>query len=193
MGLLRSAIRFSIPSVLLLATGCVTPGRLVDLSDCGRFSVGWGVGLMADVELGWLTHPSVGVRARTQRLGIDARDNCGRWDEMEYGSPFLQLMIPAHEAHPLWSYARDPGRPTDEAGFWLPPVTKGAREFHGVAPHWTFHNATDLSVGGTAGVLAVRLGINPLELVDFAFGYAGLDIGRDDPKPEEPTEKAAKQ
>jgi hypothetical protein len=161
---------------------------LADLSDCGRFSVGTGVGLMADVELGWLSHPSVGIMSKTKRLGIDARDNCGRWDEMEYGSPLLQFMIPAHEAHPLWSYARDPGRPKDEAGFWLPPVTKGAREFHGVAPHWTFHNATDLSAGATLGAFAARLGVNPLESVDFAFGFAGLDIGQDDSKPEKPTE-----
>jgi len=174
-----------------MAAGCVSPGRLADLRDCGRFSVGAGPGLLVDAELGWLSHPSVGAMARTQRIGIDTRDNCGQWEESEFGSPLLQLLIPAHESHPLWSYARDPGDPKDEAGFWLPPVTKAARDFHGVAPHWTFHNATDLSIGATIGIIAARVGINPLEWIDFCLGFGGLDIGRDDPEPDGIETKAA--
>jgi hypothetical protein len=174
---------------IIAAAGCVSPGRLADLKDCGRASVGIGSGLLVDVELGCLTKPSFGGVARTRRVGIDSRDSCGRWEENEIGSPLVQFLIPIREAHPLWSYARDPGEPKDEAGYWLPPLTRKSRTFHGVAPHWSFHNSTDLSAGITAGFASARLGVNPLEFLDFTLGYAGLDIGRDDPEPEAPTEK----
>jgi len=57
-----------------------------------------------------------------------------------------------------------------------------------MVPFWTFHNATDLSAGVTLGVVSARAGLNPLEIIDFALGFVGLDIGRDDPRTDEQNE-----
>jgi len=32
-------------------------------------------------------------------------------------------------------------------------------------------------------VVAARVGINPLEILDFLLGFLGLDIAGDDPRP----------
>ncbi len=175
----------------ITSVGCVSPGRLADLSDCARASVGVGRGVLVDVELGYLPHPSIGWYVETERIGIDTRHLHGRWKEREFGFPFLCFLVPMHEAHPLWSYLKDaqPSEDADEHGYWLPPLTEGARTFHGIEPDWSFHNATDLKVGVTAGIISARLGVNPLEFLDFTLGFAGLDIGRDDPKPEQSTDE----
>lgn len=41
-----------------------------------------------------------------------------------------------------------------------------------------------MEVGTTLGVIAIRAGINTMEIVDFILGCFGLDIAKDDPKKE---------
>ncbi len=48
--------RVLLAMLLLAATGCA-PGRMADLRDSGRLSLGLGLGLSADAKLGTLTHP----------------------------------------------------------------------------------------------------------------------------------------
>jgi len=50
---------------------------------------------------------------------------------------------------------------------------------------FSFHELTDLEIGGTLLVFSARAGINPLEIVDFVFGFVGIDIANDDPKKED--------
>jgi len=179
-------------ALVLLGIGCVSPGRLADLRDCFELSVGVGPGLAVDVDLGYLSHPSIGFAAVTQRAGVGNRECCGRWKETEWPFPTTVYIVfhPEGGGSPLASYAsnRDPaprgGRKNHELDFWLPPVvkTKGIRRMHKLVPFWTFHNATDFGAGATLAVVSVRAGLNPLETIDFALGFVGLDIGRDSPR-----------
>ena len=45
---------------LLVAPGCAS-NRVADLQDCGRVSIGFGLGLGAHVKAGALSEPSLGV------------------------------------------------------------------------------------------------------------------------------------
>ena len=46
---------------------------------------------------------------------------------------------------------------------------------------FAFHNATRLEGQLSLGVVSVRAGINPLEILDFLLGFLGFDIAGDDP------------
>ena len=61
---------------------------------------------------------------------------------------------------------------------WI-PIQGGPRD---LAPHVTFNGATDLQVGATLLLVGARVGVNPLEILDFLLGFAGQDIAGDDPK-----------
>jgi hypothetical protein len=192
--------------ILLILAGCVSPGRFADLRDCGEFSVGVGPGLAIDVDLGYLSHPSFGICPMAQRsrmIGTDSRNFYGRWQEGGLTFP-LVLFLALHPEggwSPLVSYVsnRDPGarggKHFGEIDFWLPPVpvTEGIRKMCKQVPFWTFHNAADFSVGATLVAVSARAGINPLEIIDFALGFLGLDIARDDPRIEEENEDKANQ
>lgn len=51
----------------------------------------------------------------------------------------------------------------------------------GDARGWWLRSATDLHVGAHALLVGVRVGFNPMEMVDFLLGLAGLDVAGDDP------------
>jgi len=64
-------------------------------------------------------------------------------------------------------------------GAWL-PVADSSRE----APiAKSFMEWTQLEAGVQAGIFGGRIGANPLELVDFVLGFAGIDIASDDVAP----------
>jgi len=74
-------------SVLLTVLGCA-PGRLADLQDSGRLAVGIGVGLSADVQLGGLTHPALGVVSSSAMIGFESRGIEGSWFEARISDPY---------------------------------------------------------------------------------------------------------
>lgn len=210
--------------LLGLSVGCATRGRLADLKDCGRFSVGYGPGLSADVKLGMLGHPSVGAASYTKRIGHDDRLVSGQWDEEELVWPaacWLPVLLTLLSNHLEYvgvaattSISRDRAVPipyTDSdfrrsitngaivmVGYhrYQPPraglpdigIVYQHRELFLLSyPLLNFKNTTDLQLGASLGIVSFRVGINPLEIVDFLLGYVGLDIAGDDPKDASPT------
>ncbi len=176
---------------LLLAAGCAT-GRLADLRDCGRLSLGVGPGLDATAKLGCLAHPSLGIASRTRRVGLENRHRFGSWREEQVVWP-AEILVQALggmwgvASVPLASYERSswpdrPGAP-DVATSWLPVLQAGR------APNpFAFRELTDLEFGASVWTVSVRAGVNPLEILDFLLGFAGFDLARDDaPDPAPPT------
>jgi len=168
-----------------ITSGCTT-GRMADLKDCGSFSVGIGAGLDVTAKAGCLLHPSIGViGSRTKRVGYRRREFPLKWDEQQVVWPYsiayasIQKFYGYDSPIPiaLISYDRKEFGPTS----WL-PIFDGTSAWY--AP-FSFHEITDLELGATLGFVSVRGGINPLEFIDFLLGFAGLDIGKDDPKKEE--------
>ena len=47
----------------------------------------------------------------------------------------------------------------------------------------TVWQASSFEVGATLGVIEARVGINPMEILDFLVGIFGLDLAGDDPPP----------
>ncbi|MBS3763968.1 MAG: hypothetical protein ACLFWL_13670 [Candidatus Brocadiia bacterium] len=173
-------------ALLLLGSGCASD-RIADLKDCGRLSIGVGLGLSADVKIGDLTHPSLGLMSYTYRVGHENRDISGQWSEMEGAFPLVIVANRLGAENPFFaSYIADTTRKGGaggmekfhRVGFWLPferrKLDKGKL---GLSP---FNTATDLQAGATLGIVSARAGINPLEIVDFLLGFVGLDIARDD-------------
>ena len=54
---------------------------MADLRDSGRMSLGVGLGLSADVKIGDLTHPSLGVLGVAAMYGLESRHIEGRFLE----------------------------------------------------------------------------------------------------------------
>jgi len=61
-------------SLLALSLTACAPGRLADLRDIGRLSLGTGLGLSADAQLGVLTHPSLGSGSAQGGVGFETRE-----------------------------------------------------------------------------------------------------------------------
>jgi hypothetical protein len=61
-------------TVALFLTACA-PGRLADLKDVGKLSLGTGIGLSVDAQLGALTHPSLGFAQKQGAIGYDGRES----------------------------------------------------------------------------------------------------------------------
>jgi hypothetical protein len=76
-------------------------------------------------------------------------------------------------------YAPSAVAPTFET-VWFPWLCRD-RDYH----PFVFHELTDIEVGSTIGVVTLRVGVNPLEILDFLLGFIGLDIANDDPKKKE--------
>lgn len=171
-----------------ITSGCAT-GRLADLRDCGKVSVGVGLGLGVQARVGAITHPSLGVTFYGPRIGFENRHLAGTWRETEgywpVGAPFVLCSGPSTDPHPQGfnlSYSRicDPYQNgADEvfrSGGWGNVVG-------GDDPSTSsFNRATDLEVGVSLLLVSGRVGVNPLEILDFLLGFVGLDIANDDPE-----------
>jgi len=64
-----------------------------------------------------------------------------------------------------------------KSGYWHPFHSRAGWEAES-----PFNTALDIEVGVTAGVVSARVGVNPLEILDFAFGFLWWDIAKDDDK-----------
>jgi hypothetical protein len=191
--------------VVLLLVGCA-PGRMADLRDSGRLSLGIGAGLSVDAKAGALTHPSLGTAYASAKLGFDSRDVDGAFYEVGTSDPHAAFWASkegaslgqalndsgwraAFEVHEyraaLVAVGYPPGQDRPEV---LVAEVRG-EELDGTLekatwlpldPDLSFNNATDFQVGATALIVSARAGLNALELLDFVLGFVGLDIAGDD-------------
>ena len=118
--MIRSVLISSLLTLVIVigGSGCAT-GRLADLRDCGHMSCGVGVGLSADLKVGDLTHPALGLVSHTHRIGFERRDLYGIWTESEAPTPLIWATGLFAKINPFeLSYGRvESARTTD---FWLP-------------------------------------------------------------------------
>lgn len=198
------ALAAAIASLALLAGGCrsIAPGRMLDLGDCGTFGVGVGAGLDATVQAGALAEASLGIGHDIQYFGWNGDDGTTDWRTVQLAWPvhipmtvilqgmwgsgpnccaapfdaFLRVDNPDRGTGPV----RPGNRPSVEygkhLGYALPLLSERGRRRTG-----TFHNATRIEAEATLGVVSVRAGLNPLEILDFLLGFLGFDIAGDDP------------
>ncbi len=192
---------------LVFALGCA-PGRMADLRDSGSLSLGIGVGLAADAKVGFLTHPSVGSVTASAMWGSDSREVTGSFYQVSSSWPHSSFWASkegasggealnstgwraAFEAHEFVVAFAAIGHPT---GRDRPEVVAGevsGVELDGtiedatwlpIPPDLSFHNSTDFQLGATLLLVSARVGFNLMETVDFLLGFAGIDIGKDDPR-----------
>ncbi len=201
------------PAICLLACA---PGRMNDLKDTGRASIGLGLGLSADARLGALTWPSVGFLGTGAMYGWDSREIEGRFFEARISEPYatywfrkdgfgwvdalngtgfrgafevksfevaidaLTLPVddePHEDVGVVWEGEVLAGRLY--AGRWLPIPGRADK----ASPLGSFNELTDFQLGATLLLVQARLGLNPLEILDFLLGFAGVDIANDDEEP----------
>ena len=193
----RAGMLLAVSGMLACASGCA-PGRLDDLADCGKLSVGFGFGLEVHAKLGCLTHPSLGFGASgTYRAGHESREISGTWFEFRavwpimswlgllWGEPDLGTCnLSFIASRGLTMDDVDSG--LDEVGYLLPLLVYlggGMDPELDLPDPLSFHEATDLQLGGTLLLVSARVGVNPLEIVDLLLGFVGIDIAGDDPPP----------
>lgn len=78
----------SIAVVPVLLTGCISPGRMADLGDCGTFGIGFGQGLDATLRLGALSEASLGIGHRINYFGWDDRGDIDYYEPFQWSWPF---------------------------------------------------------------------------------------------------------
>ena len=185
----RLIVMFAILGIAIVA-GCAT-GRSADLRDCGKLSVGVGLGLGADVEIGMLSHPALGLMSITRRVGFEDRTVAGVWTASESYSPAINIIMPIaldRSDYPLSS--------TLNHSYMRGAKFKGQDRLGRVRGYWintsgedrersAFNRASNIEVGASLLIVSARVGINPLEIVDYILGFVGIDIAKDDPKRED--------
>lgn len=67
----------AIAVALSIGLGACAPGRVADLQDIGKLSIGAGVGASVDASLGFVSQPSFGFFSETSLLGNEARQASG--------------------------------------------------------------------------------------------------------------------
>lgn len=193
---------------LFLLPGCAGFGewsraRGRDLGDCVRGSVGFGVGLYAEAQATSLLHPSVGFGdvslTPKQTLRWDPRPlPPGRVRTAAFPTLLIGWPVYRHELKSM-GYS---GSAAGWRGFVSPFILAGNQHVEGrsnslLGLHRWFPNpllGTEpeetlearlvrqswFALSGTAGVIQVDFGVNPLEIVDFLVGIFGWDLLGDD-------------
>ena len=190
-------------ALLSLCSGCrsIAPGRMLDLGDCGMFGVGVGYGLDATVQAGALAEASLGIGHYVRYLGWNGHTGVTKWENAQLSCPpslFMSVvanglredgccLLPPEtfyavpepnrmDALPRPGNRTPAGSESKHFGYALPLLSEQGRR-----RTCTFHNATRLEAEVSLGVVSVRAGINPLEILDFLLGFLGFDIAGDDP------------
>lgn len=169
---------------MTLAAGCA-PGRLDDMKDCGRISIGPGVGLEVHAKVGSLTQPTVGLGGASLKIGHEDRNTESSWGEFVVAWPTIWMLEKPENTNDdeglNVSGKRGPAfhRSTlaNSEYYWI-PLLSADDDYDPLA----FSEITDLQVGATIICVSAHVGINPLEILDFALGFVGMDIADDDPK-----------
>ena len=184
-------------------SGCrsIAPGRMLDLGDCGTLGVGAGYGLDATVQAGALAEASLGIGHYIRYVGWNGHTGVTEWQNAQLSWPpslFMSALamgmaksdcclLPPEtfyavpepnrmDALPRPGNRTPAGSESKHFGYALPLLSEQGRR-----RTCTFHNATRLEAEVSLGVVSVRAGINPLEILDFLLGFLGFDIAGDDP------------
>lgn len=196
--------RLALALALLAGPGCQAVGqyfanRARDLGECVRVQVGGGIGIgggvhaagIAELGLGGgVLLPSYGVGwayGDGYAFGLGSKDlRQGQADYNLY-PPFSMMLAGAPALHyesPEWMSDSVLNRGHSCFGL-LPccfngPMLKRA-PFHraNLGPKGQIHN-WDVEVSAYAGVVGVRVGVSPGEILDFLLGWFGIDIAGDD-------------
>ncbi len=180
-------------ALMITLTGCAT-GRMADLRDCGRISVGAGPAFGIQARVGALTHLSLGIGSgeNAKRYGFEDRYVYGRWLESEGFWPvsfFLAGFIQESSTNHMFALDTTYCRWIDNDWLVNPPPYRVGYLFNfrsGDNPKLTFpKRLTDFEIGIAPILFSIRVGVNPVEVADFLLGFVGLDIAGDDAK--EPT------
>ncbi len=186
-----------------IVAGCAT-GRTSDLRDCGKLSIGFGPGLGVDAQLGALSHPALGIGSWTRRIGWEDRYVAGLWKQGELHSPVANAAMSVVDGGPdtiggrlnisyirfhegVYGYHNGDSLHFEKVpdygygGRWI-NTFKSKKKRKNMS---SFNQATTLELGASVLLVSARVGINPLEILDFILGFAGIDIAKDDPKKEE--------
>ena len=197
------ALAAALASLALLAGGCrsVAPGRMLDLGDCGTFGVGVGAGLDATIQAGALAEASLGIGHNIRYVGWNGHTGVTEWQNAQLSWPpslFMSALamgmrdngcclLPPEtfyaapepnrmDAPPRPGNRTPAGTESKHFGYALPLLSEAGRRRTA-----TFHNATRVEAEVSLGVVSVRAGLNPLEILDFLLGFLGFDIAGDDP------------
>ncbi len=190
-------------ALAVFSAGCrsIAPGRMLDLGDCGTLGVGVGYGLDATVQAGALAEASLGIGHYVRYRGWNGHTGVTKWENGQLSCPpslFMSVvehalrkdgccLIPLEtfyavpepnrmDAPPRPGNRTPAGSEAKHFGYALPLLSE-----QGQRRTCTFHNATRIEAEATLGVVSVRAGINPLEILDFLLGFLGFDIAGDDP------------
>jgi len=169
-------------------TGCAsTRGYFIDRGRDARdafiLTAGVGLGMGADVRLGALSHPSIGIMTvQPWTFGFYGRDIPRKWDEDGFYWPatFVLCNGLCEGSRNCFnsSYSRCMHLPNDKA-------VLVDEQFLNIWNHddpasTTLRKGTQIEVGVSAVIVSVRAGVNLLEFVDFLLGWISIDIFNDD-------------
>jgi hypothetical protein len=193
-------------AVMVVMVGCA-PGRVADLQDSLSLGIGIGAGLGIDAKAGMFTHPALGSATASAMLGSDSRDVSGAYYQVSMADPHASFWAhrlkngnwgaalnesgwrAAFEVHEYTVAVAAIGHPPGQERPTVVLAEFEGEELSGTLEESTWlpdpdqanlAGAMDFQVGATALILSVRAGVNPLELIDFLLGFAGLDIAGDD-------------
>ncbi|GIW71193.1 MAG: hypothetical protein KatS3mg102_0735 [Planctomycetota bacterium] len=151
-------------SVLGLGGCSYLSDRAADLVDVFTVEVGFGPGLHADLKATDWLHLGVGY-AQLRKAGLRGRDAVWMRDR-EVGLPLSAL---------LW------------VGAWREGALERLGHLHADVPDLLAYpdpwRRADLELGLSAGLVSVRLGLSPGQLLDFLAGLFGFDPAGDDRGP----------
>lgn len=192
--------RFYVPVLLLALTGCspYSQNRLHDLRDAVRLSVGVGYGLSSTLSVGDAYGVGAGAYSKGWYVGNQGRIFPGQY-VCETGNSFPawtgMALFP-----PCWYYCA----PEAKVAFVLGLLLYSMDEFSWQAGGDEVTVGRNTSVAGDLGLLlktrypaetrvmtgvdaslflgvvGVRVGFSPVELVDFIGGFVGFDLLQDD-------------
>lgn len=183
--------------------------RLGDLTDCARFEVSAAVGLYGEVQLTSAIHGAVGLADASLTpalsIGWDPRPGQPRGRVRSAAFPIMLVGWPIYgkEQTDLGLADTHPYRRSILAPFFLMGNHHVEGEavsllgLHRLVPNPLLIEAPSIaalnekergsrgawiSFSGTAGVVSIDAGVNPLEIVDLLGGFIGLDPLGDDPQ-----------
>ncbi len=218
-------------SMLSALCGCEAMGRyahdrMLDLVDCAKFNVGYGIGLAADLHVTDWFAPGIGYLSYTTNFGWDDRVIHGTWEEcVVINTPAYAVEAVIGDAEQRSDTDYNPVaqiRRLALAGVFLANerwirngrtrrVTVGHYSLFNFASVSRFLRQTDpgsfflregerpndrrrsfwdrawIEAGATVGLVQLRAGVNPLQMLDFLAGLVGLDPVGDDRRVVKPT------
>lgn len=209
-----AALRLAaLAALIALVPGCAGFGswaraRGRDLGDCARASVSLGAGLHAEAQATSFLHPSAGFGdvslAPKNTLGWDPRPlPAGRVRTDAFPMQLVSWPAYRREMIDLGYGDTAPGW----RGFISPWILMGSDHVEGRSnslfglhrfipnpllaeppetPAERRSRQSWIAAGGTLAIIQADAGVNPLEILDFLAGLAGLDPLGDDRRREEP-------